>query len=58
MTAEDVGGKAPAAPTKVAAAPTRGIGKQISQAEYDARAKAGKAKLDAAWLASKQGKKK
>ena len=35
-------------------APARGIGKQVSQAEYDRLQKEGKAKMDANWLKYKQ----
>ena len=47
MTPEDVGMKKPTKPVAVPAAPTRGIGKQITQAEYDKQLAAGKAKADA-----------
>ena len=48
MTPEDVGMKKPAKViTPAPAEPTRGIGKQITQAEYDKQLAAGKAKADA-----------
>jgi hypothetical protein len=47
LTAEDVGGTSPVKTAPAAAAPTRGIGKQITQAEYNKQLAAGKAKADA-----------
>jgi hypothetical protein len=43
----------PAPARGILATPTRGIGKQITQAEYDAQVKAGRAAMDAKRQAAK-----